>query len=155
MRLVAADVEPHCADFWCLKILSLWRGNKDNSEGLLLKHYPIISWLHLHTQLCASLGSHQVVALVLWLTHHCSFHKATKAIYLLAAGTESKHCSCCVCSCTFMCTSSSFHSIHSNTVYNFCTWVFSLSSKEKTHHPMPLTMLGFSMMLVHGPSTML
>ena len=135
-----------------LKILSLWRGGKDNPGGLLLKQYPIISCFHSFIQ---SHASHCHILLASAQPIH-SFHKTTKIVYLLTAGTESKCCSYYMCSCTFTCTLSSSHSGCSIMVCSFHIWVFSLSYKErKSTSPTPFTVPDFSMMLLHGPSTLL
>ena len=150
MCLAATDMEPHCADFWALKVLSLWRGNKDYSEGLLLKHYPIISWLHLfiwsHASHCHSL------LVSAQLIH--SFHKAIKTAYLLTTDTESKCHSYYMCSCTFMSILSSSHSGHSVMVI-FTLGYSAYRPKKKHITKCHFTMPDFSMMLVHGPSTTL
>ena len=143
-------MELPCADFLDLKkkYPHSWRGNKDYSEGLLLKPYHIISWLHLYIQPHAS---HCHSLLVSARLIH-SFHKATKAVYLSTAGTERKHCSYYMCSCTFTCTLSSSHSVHSIMV--IFSHLCSAYRPKKKHITKLLTIPDFSM-LVHGPSIML
>ena len=56
-----------------------------------------------------------------------------------------------MCSCTFMLTLSSSHSTHSSMAYIFVLGY--ITQRKKKHDTKPLTVPGFSMLLLHGPST--